>query len=534
MPRARDRLWLLVPFAALLVSVVYGPSLWYRFYWDDYGAVRPWRLDELQDAFTGIYRPLAVDARFYRPLTSLYYATAFELFGLNTFWLHLIPLIGLTLAATLFGVLMYRKTHQRAFKLLGTFFFAVHPNVVGSTGPWIANQYQTFSVVSALAALILWQRCRTKPARHWWPLVIPCLVCALFKEEGVLLPLVFPAIQWLRSRWLKDLPPPPAGVVWGAVVLAALLFGWRFAVLDGLGGYGDPITLSTFFWNVIHGPRDVLLRQRDLDALGWAVTAVKLALFVAALWVLWRRTDRNAAATVLTGLVFAIVLALPLGFVTGHGRFYFIATGAVLMIAGVAQAVVPKLQARVGTAAVAAGVGGIGLILLLQSIERVGEFAPCSPVKRQHDLAEVVAHDAVPAEIRAWLASPDWSCQVPLDDAVPVITYGLEPAPRPLPVRSARANQITAMITLEALKAEVRFRVPSATAAAPVHIDLFVNDQPVASRDVASPDWQAAPVQLTPSWRSVLWNRHRIDLKASLPDEARGAIEWQPLRISAD
>lgn len=515
--------------AVLLVGAVYWHTLDYRFYWDDYATIRAWRIDQIQTALAGLYRPLTTDAVFYRPLTSLYYALSFELFGLNTTALHAIPIVGLAIAAALVGTFLERETGSRRQALMGIAVFAMHPNVAGSMGPWIANQYQTFAAICALVGLVLWQRCRTGPARGWWPLAVPCVAAALLKEEGLLLPLVFPAVQWVRARWLHDLPRPPVAVVAAAVALSTGLFALRYAMLGGIGGYNEEITLTRLVWNLGRAGIDVLIRERGLDALGLTVTAIKIGLLAAALTIVWRRANDVAAGIVLTGLTMGAILTLPLAIVSGPGRYYFVATSAVLMVAGVVNAGVRAAQSPRARASLTLTAVVLSAALLLQTQDRIAQFAPCSAAKHDHDINEVIATDAVPAEVREWLMSPEWTCSQPMTEALPVITYGLEPAVTAEPVRRSRWRHITAMVTLQASRAVISFRVPAATAAAPTRVELRVNAGRVSTWDIATPEWHTMSIDLVPSLRTWLWTRHRVDLEADVPPEMLGAIEWRTL-----
>jgi hypothetical protein len=206
LPRVRPLLPWLILVSAAVVTLLYGSTLRFDLFWDDFSVLRPWHAHELSSALTGSYRPHDPDALFYRPLASLYYAAAFELFGLNTRALHVLPIVNLTVIAVLVGVYTYRATRRRLLACLAAAVYAGHPTVADAIGPWIAIQYHGFLTIAALGVLLATQRDSTRGSPRWIAL-LPWLIAGfLLEEEGTLFPLLVPALQSARAFWLRDRP----------------------------------------------------------------------------------------------------------------------------------------------------------------------------------------------------------------------------------------------------------------------------------------------------------------------------------------
>lgn len=151
--------------SVVAVLALYFRTLHFGFYWDDFDDLRPWTWPELASTFVGQYQPWAREGiYFYRPLTSVYLATATTVFGLNSVALHVIPLFTLSIAATLTGLFAHRETGSRSAGAIGSLIYAVHPLTATAVGPWIANQYQGFLVIAVLGALLIWRR---QPDAAW-------------------------------------------------------------------------------------------------------------------------------------------------------------------------------------------------------------------------------------------------------------------------------------------------------------------------------------------------------------------------------
>src|SRR5262245_17745328 len=123
-----------VPFVLLLPAVAGVAAIYYGtiddgFHYDDYHTARPWSLAELAAAATGNWDLYGIMVPLYRPLTDLWYAPRFELFGLDGAPQHLITLAGLVFCAVALGVFVRRAGGSIVTAVFATTAFAVHPSL---------------------------------------------------------------------------------------------------------------------------------------------------------------------------------------------------------------------------------------------------------------------------------------------------------------------------------------------------------------------------------------------------------------------
>jgi hypothetical protein len=506
--------------ALAMVLLIYGRSLNYDLYWDDIQVLRPWSAGDLAHTWTGIYRPLVPVARFYRPLTSLFYATAFNLFGLNTWPLHALCLANLAGVATLAGVFIYRETNALALGLFGAALCAADPDLATSIGPWISNQDHAFVTMAALAALLWWQSCRTSPLARWWPLILPMIAASWLKEDGLMLPFVIAGVHEVRARIVGDVPPL-SGTAWlWALGLFGALFAWREYWLGGIGGYGFP-SLSEILRNLQRGPRDVLFRQIDPAAGLWWPVAVKWVGLAGGAFACWRARTSAHATLVLTGLTIVIVADVPLSQISSVGRWYLLALGSVLIVAGGLAYIGALMRTHLRAHHVLLALGSIAAVSAFGWDARVqaATFAPCSEDTREHERM-LVSDASVPREIREWLASSSRDCQLRITRALPVITYD----------DHAALGRVTSLITTRGQSAALTLRAPFASADNPVDVFISLDDHVVRSLRLISAEWRDLEVPLgAVSLRAWLRQAHRLDAGASGPRNA--GLEFRPIRV---
>jgi len=191
-----------------------------------------------------------VNARFWRPITSLSYGLDERLWGLDPFGFHLTDLLLHTACALLLWqlvVLLWRswwpdvqgQSEGRAVATLSALLFAVHPVHVENV-PAIARRAELLVGLGALLALLAtWRRLHGGGRLAAVAAAVACALGIGAKEAGFGIPL-------LCLLLALTLPPrePDGGIRRAAVVtaplfaVAALLLGLRTLVLGGLGGYG--------------------------------------------------------------------------------------------------------------------------------------------------------------------------------------------------------------------------------------------------------------------------------------------------------
>lgn len=389
--------------AVVSVGLVYGRTLGYGLYWDDFTVLRPWSIADVAAAFTGPYRPWDPTIAFYRPLTAVYYAILSTLFEFNAAPMHVVPLVGVALVALLTAVLAARETGRTETAALAAMLTVVHPTLVTSLGPWIANQYHTFMLLMLVTALLIWQRDRGRPVAWWWRIAPWLIAAAWMKEDGLLLPLAFVGAHWMSARLSHEITPLPRR---GWMVLAGLsvaLIAWRALWLSTSLGYGLRDG-GDMLANLTRAPRYVLLWQVGPPAVAWPAMAAKAVGLVITLWVLWRARASAGARLSTIGIVVIAVANLPLAFVSSEGRWHLVGWGAVLMMSGALGEWIARAP-RSGWAASVAVV----LALAGSGVERISTFAPCAAAAREH-YREMGALAELPPPLRDWLNSRDAAC----------------------------------------------------------------------------------------------------------------------------
>ena len=389
--------------AVLTAIVIYGRTLTFGLYWDDFSVLRPWSLQDVAAAFTGPYRPWDPSVQFYRPLASLHYAVISTLWGGHAAPLHVLVLVSVAALGVLTTRFVLRETGSVAMAAIAAVVVTVHPTLTTSTGPWISNQDHTFLLMCFIAALFAWQNGRDTPQPWWWRAAPWLIAAAWFKEDGLLLPVAIVVAQWIRAVVTRDLPPPPR-MAWAVLVtLTMALIVWRSVWLPSPFGYGLR-TPEQMLANVLRAPRYVLLWQVGPAAVAWPAMLAKAAILVAGAWVLLRARGSAGARLIITGLTIMAIGNLPLTMVSSEGRWHVVGWGAILLTTGALGEWVSRAP-RWGWTATALIVAALSA----SSMERVSTFGPCSAESIEHD-REMADDTTLPPELRAWLRNREADC----------------------------------------------------------------------------------------------------------------------------
>jgi hypothetical protein len=96
--RIRD-LVLVLGVSTVLTSLIYSPTIYYGFHYDDYHFVRPYTAHEVLSSFNGPWDASGIETAYYRPLTICLYAVRFAALGLNARAHHITSLVMFVAAA---------------------------------------------------------------------------------------------------------------------------------------------------------------------------------------------------------------------------------------------------------------------------------------------------------------------------------------------------------------------------------------------------------------------------------------------------
>ncbi len=140
------------------------------------------------------------DARFYRPLLTLWFLINKTLFGLNPHWFHVTTVLA-HLAASAFAFFVARALLEDAGSaLIATTIFALHPLQVESAS-WISSVNDSLAAALCFASFLTYRRARTaqQNSAAWWILSGVLFLLALFtKEVSVVLPGIILVDLWLN------------------------------------------------------------------------------------------------------------------------------------------------------------------------------------------------------------------------------------------------------------------------------------------------------------------------------------------------
>lgn len=529
MPRTgsgRRAALLLAVVAAGVTAALYGRSLGFDLQCDDLLVIRPWSRDELLAVWHGTWEPTGLFAVFFRPLSTWLYAGLFELFGLNAPAHFAVSLIWLAVVIWMSAWFITRETGRLGVGVVAALVYAAHPNVPWSMGAWITNDFHKLTGTVALAALLLWQRVRTRGEGAWWPLGLLVTACFLVKEDGVMLIPALLGLQWARARLMGDVRPPSWRLIAAGAAFGAALIAWRSAALAELGGFPLPDGPLAVARNLLRGPFYLFALHGETGFVQWTDGLVALA--VAGLTVLGIRalaaTDRVGAAT---GAIVMAAYAAPLALVSAATRYYMvaiagswiIATGLVGLrrFAAAAPATAWRRWPASGLVILIAAVGG------MRQQDELMKFSPCARLERDC-VPWVLEIPTLPPAARAYVGETGRAC--PLGPRPGIgdreLTWGLgarviDPMHDAADGGTVRevAGPIVSLIPYNATAATIEIR-HDASPEQPITVDLTIDGRR-ETRTLSSSDWSTFDVALSPTWRGWLRHAHRIDIQVSHP-----------------
>jgi hypothetical protein len=511
-----------IAFAAVLavVATYYGAwslGLW----WDDYVALRPWRLTEVAAAFAGPWDRWDVWPVFYRPLAIAWYALSFELFGLNAAPMHVVSLIGLTVAAWLAGTFAWRETGSPIAGIGAAAIYGAHPAIAFAQGPWLFLQNHLLCTLVAAAALCSWQHRRSRPVlRHWWPLFALGLTGFLIQEDMIMLLPLLLALQAVRAWTVADVPLPPARLVAAIGVFVVGLVAARWFILGELGGQGVP-SIPTLVVNVLRGPlRTWAALGAPREPISLVVTAAMLLTLGAGIRLIIRSPRTPIAALLGSGIAVSAAFASPLALASSWSRFHLVAFGAVL---GAAAAIAALSHARPSPRPRMVAMWTALLVLLCGAATRPAIVRDaCDPRMLWSD-TQVLEWPQLPAHVRTWLANKPAACERGAPPAWPSsldIAVWIQDARTQLPDHSSEQGGAgTHLVALVHQQAQaVAFEVRAAPGTGAIQIEVASNGN-AATPFALDESWQPMSIAVSANWRTRLRAMHRIDVRAMGPGQ---------------
>jgi hypothetical protein len=253
-----------VAIISFFLFYIYGRSLDYGFFWDDYHIARPWTLEQVLGTLVGSWDPLNIEIPYYRPVTSATFALDWRIYDLSSWGYHMTNLL-LYLLVTL---LLYKFLRRIELHLLGALvaalLFIVMPNNV-ATANWISQRSDSLAVLFGLAGLLAldtyWrvttttllgkqEHTQVSKARKglWLALAYGGLVLALCsKEVAVAFAPIFVLYNWLRGGGLLLQSGSNNSVVQSMrlIIQAKIRQSWREVLIASLPAVG---VLGFYFW----------------------------------------------------------------------------------------------------------------------------------------------------------------------------------------------------------------------------------------------------------------------------------------------
>ncbi|MEO6494894.1 MAG: glycosyltransferase family 39 protein, partial [Ilumatobacteraceae bacterium] len=175
---------------------------------DDYFLVRPWSTRAVLNTFHGQFDQLDYDQKYFRPLSSLSFATEWHVWGTNRWGYHLTNIaIHSGVVVALWSVLRRLRVAWWA-ALTGAAYFAVVPSNVAAV-VYIAER--TDAIVGLCICCILWcvVRFSDSKAIKWLAVASALYVVALLSKEVATATVPFVGVFWLYLGIERHEPRPP-------------------------------------------------------------------------------------------------------------------------------------------------------------------------------------------------------------------------------------------------------------------------------------------------------------------------------------
>ncbi len=188
--------------APLAGALIFLPTLWYGFVWDDaYAIVGNASLRSWKTLAQVLWGPLDPTTAMYRPITSLVIFFQFRLFGVHPWGYHLTSLLLHALACALVYRVALRLSQKSSVALFASLLFAVHAAHLEAIA-WVSALAEPMVASAVLVGILCYLRYREARETRW--LAATCLsffAGLLIKETAIILPLLLLAYEFSYAGW---------------------------------------------------------------------------------------------------------------------------------------------------------------------------------------------------------------------------------------------------------------------------------------------------------------------------------------------
>jgi protein O-mannosyl-transferase len=330
-------------FLILVVFTIYAPALRNDFVWDDTALVlrdpliRSWEL--IPEAFQHFLFIDATPSDFYRPIQRLTYLADYAAFAFKPAGYHLTSIlchVGATLALLLLANELLRgwnveERKRRWIAFLATLVWAVHP-VHTAAVAYISGRADPLAAMFGFLGLYCGIRAAPQIRANRWLLLIATtallLLSALSKETGLVFPVLWLAILFLRKSW-KQIVPAVVVIVFVAVsylslrlpaehipapqlhpppplLVRPIIFARAFAEYSGLVLFPANLYMDRDVESHPTGPNEASAR-----ATAWRELQTLLGIMLIAAAIYWLIRSRKQDPAVFGSLVLAVLAYLP-------------------------------------------------------------------------------------------------------------------------------------------------------------------------------------------------------------------------------
>ena len=524
----------LLAVATAAVAVLYGRAWRFDLQCDDLAMIRPWSRAELAGVWHGTWDPQHAFAVFFRPLAAWFFAGSFELFGVRAPAHLVLSLVLLTLVIFALALFVARESGSVPLGALTAVIYAAHPNTPWSTGVWVMNDVHKLAALTTLSALLIWQRARRRSWSAWWPIALLITTGFLIKEDTLMLIPALLAAQWARSRFVRDVAPPPRAAWLAAGAFGLALAGWRWSALHEIGGFGWPSSFEMAARNLLRGPYYALAGQGAAPA-GFSLPALAAgAIALAVIGITIARLPRHRQWPAIVAVILMACFDAPLVLISNMTRYYIVTMAGAIVLAVVTAGLWSAARAPIRRAALAAVFGVLLVVTGARQQAILDDFALCGRLTGACRSWTLEAIPQLPPEARAYVVNLPATCSAAaphrLDDSA-VLTWGLSGGSVVDTMTGHRAREaaahIVTLVRASARSATLTVRHPLASMAAPVDVAITADDGDASRLRLTSDQWVETTIALPTGWRAWLRGMHRADVRVSAAGAPRAGLEWQ-------